>query len=166
MAILYKLYQDNRSNSLYPGKWYAKAVHQNIVGLDAVAQRIQRNCSMKKSDVLAVLTEMVEVMKDELQSSNIVRLDGFGQFKVGMRTRPAATAADFNSAKHVAGYRINFLPASHSLPNGVNAKGHVKHIVVRDLLDGISCKEASKNKVDTSKPVAPAEGGGNKQPGA
>ncbi|SFG63693.1 HU family DNA-binding protein [Prevotella sp. KH2C16] len=165
MAILYRLYQDNRSNSLYPGKWYAKAVHQNIVGLDTVAERIQRNCSMKKSDVLAVLTEMVEVMKDELQSSNIVKLDGFGQFKVGITTKPAATAADFNAAKNVAGYRVNFLPASHSLPNGVNEKGHTRHIVVRNMLDGITCREAPKNTVDTSKPAAPAEGD-NKQPGA
>lgn len=160
MAILYRLYQDNRTNSLHPGKWYAKAVHQNIVGLDAVADRIQRNCSMKKSDVLAVLTELVEVMKDELQRSNIVKLEGFGQFKVGIRTKPASSAADFSPTKHVSGYRINFLPASHSMPNGVNAKGHVKRIVVRELLDGINCKEVKKNKVDTSKPVTPPAGGG------
>ena len=153
MAILYKLWQDNRKTSLYPGKWYAKAVHQTTVGLSDVAERIQRNCSMKKSDVQAVLTEMVEVLKDELQNSNIVRLDGFGSFKVGMKTKPAATAAAFNAAKNVAGYRINFLPASHSLPNGVNTKGHARHTVIRNLLEGVNCKETMQNAV--SKAVAP-----------
>lgn len=151
MAILYKLWQDNRKNTMYPGKWYARAVHQSTVNLEYVAERIQRNCSMKKSDVLAVLTEMVEVMKDELQNSNNVKIDGLGLFTVGMKTKPAATAADFNPSKHVAGYRVNFLPSSYSIPNGVNEKGHTKHIVVRLLLDGITCKEAAKNDVDTSK---------------
>ena len=157
MAILYKLWQDNRKTSLYPGKWYAKAVHQTTVGLSDVAERIQRNCSMKKSDVQAVLTEMVEVMKDELQNSNIVRLDGFGSFKVGMKTKPAATAAAFNVAKNVAGYRINFLPASHSLPNGVNAKGHARHIIVRNLLEGASCKETTQNTVSKKVVTPPAK---------
>lgn len=151
MAILYKLWQDNRKNTMYPGKWYARAVHQSVVDLDAVAERIQRNCSMKKSDVLAVLTELVEVMKDELQNSNIVKLDGFGQFKVGMKTKPASTAADFNPSKHVAGYRVNFLPSCHIVVNGVNAKGNAKRTVIRDLLEGITCKEAAKNTVDTTK---------------
>jgi hypothetical protein len=32
--------------------------------LSALAERIQRNCTAKKSDVLAVLTELVEVMQD------------------------------------------------------------------------------------------------------
>jgi predicted histone-like DNA-binding protein len=147
MAILYKLWQDNRKTSLYPGKWYAKAVHQTTIGLNDVAARIERNCSMKKSDVLAVLTEMVEVLKDELQNSNIVKLDGFGAFKVGMKTKPAATAADFNPATNVTGYHVNFLPASHSLPNGTNAKGHAKRTIVRDLLEGTSCKETTQNAV-------------------
>lgn len=157
MAILYKLWQDNRKTSLYPGKWYAKAVHQTTISLNDVAEKIERNCSMKKSDVQAVLTEMVEVLKDELQNSNIVRLDGFGSFKVGMKTKPAATAAAFNPAKNVAGYRINFLPASHALPNGVNAKGHAKRTIVRDLLEGTSCKETTQNTVSKKVVTPPAK---------
>lgn len=151
MAILYKLWQDNRSSSSYKGKWYGRAIHQNTVDLSAISDRIQRNCSMKKSDVMAVLIELVEVMKDELQNSNVVKIDGFGLFKVGLQTKPAATAAEFNPARNVTGYRVNFLPASHSVPNGVNTKGNARHKVIRDLLDGASCKEAAKNAVDTSK---------------
>lgn len=150
MAILYKLWQDNRKNTMYPGKWYARAVHQSTVTLSDVSDRIQRNCSMKKSDVNAVLTEMVEVMKDELQNSNRVCIDGLGTFKVGMRTKPAATAKDFNPSKHVSGYRVNFLPSSHNVKNGVNEKGNAKHVVIYELLDGVTCKETAKNSVDTS----------------
>lgn len=151
MAVLYKLWQDNRKNTMYPGKWYARAVHQNTFNLEKLSERIQRNCSMKKSDVLAVLTEMVEVMKDELQNSSTVRIDGFGSFSVGLKTKPAATAADFNAAKNVAGYRVNFRPASHTVANGVTAKGNASRKVIYDLTDGISCMETSKNTVDTTK---------------
>lgn len=151
MAVMYKLWQDNRKNTMYPGKWYARAVHQSVIDLSEISERIQRNCSMKKSDVQAVLTEMVEVMKDELQNSNIVKIDGFGQFKVGMKTKPASTAADFNASKNVSGYRVNFLPASHRVVNGTNAKGNAKRMVVYDMLEGITCRETSKNTVDTTK---------------
>lgn len=151
MAILYKLFQDNRKNSSYPGKWYARAIHQNIVGLDDIAERIQRNCSMKMSDVLAVLTEMREVIKDELQASNAVRLDGIGIFSPGIKTIPADTAADFSPLKNIVGYRINFKPASHVQNVGVKTTGGVKRMTVKDWTVGITCKEAHKNAVDTEK---------------
>ena len=41
--------------------------------LKQLADRIQRQCSMTKGDVLAVLTELVTVMKDELQNSHKVK---------------------------------------------------------------------------------------------
>ena len=77
---------------------------------DKLADRIQRNCSMKRSDVLAVLAELVEVMTDELQLGNRVKLNGFGSFKVGMKTTPAETEEDFTVTKnvkslHVSGFR-------------------------------------------------------------
>lgn len=150
MAILYKLYQDNRKNSSYPGKWYARAVHQNTVGLSEIAARIQRNCSMKKSDVIAVLTELIEVMRDELQASNAVKLDGIGIFRAGIKTIPADTAADFSPLKNVVGYRINFMPTVHAQADGVKADGAPKRVWIKDWQIGATCKEAPKNAVDTT----------------
>ena len=95
MAVLYRLYQNNRKNSEFSGKWYARSVMTNTIDTAAIAERIQRNCTVKKSDVVAVLTELVEVMKDELQNSHSIKLDGFGFFRIGLHTAPANTAADF-----------------------------------------------------------------------
>ena len=41
---------------------------------------LQRNCTVKKADILAVLDELVETMRDQLQDSKRVKLDGFGSF--------------------------------------------------------------------------------------
>ncbi|MBR7049623.1 MAG: HU family DNA-binding protein, partial [Prevotella sp.] len=85
--IRYKLYQDNRKNSTTRGQWYGRAAVMGTTNLETLAARIQRNCTAKKSDVLAVLTELVEVMQDELQEGRRVKLDGFGSFKIGLSTK-------------------------------------------------------------------------------
>lgn len=110
MAVLYKLYQNNRKNSSTRGQWYARATMTNDVTLEKLASIIQRNCSMKKSDVLAVLTELVEVMQDELQASHRVKIDGFGSFKIGLRSKGAESPKLFSVSKHITGLRVNFQP--------------------------------------------------------
>jgi predicted histone-like DNA-binding protein len=82
----------------------------NDVTLEKLASIIQRNCSMKKSDVLAVLTELVEVMQDELQASHRVKIDGFGSFKIGLRSKGAESPKLFSVSKHITGLRVNFQP--------------------------------------------------------
>ncbi len=78
MAVLYKLYQDNRDTSTHKGEWYARAKTLDTVTLNEIAQRIQDNTTAKKADALAVLTEMVEVVRDYLQKSYRVKIDGLG----------------------------------------------------------------------------------------
>ena len=142
MAISYKLMQNTNEDSAYNGQFYAKAVHTDEINLDAIAERIQRNCSMKKSDCLAVLTELVEVMKDELQASHIVRIDGLGTFKVGIRGKYAESIAKFNPNVNIVGYKVNFRPSYTTIKTGtsVDAKGavHIKKAAVADLTKDIT----------------------------
>lgn len=114
--IQYVTYQDNRKsgNKL----WYGRAIHPNTVDLDHLADRIQRSCSLTKGDVLACLTELVVVMNDELQSSNAVKLNGFGTFKIGLKTVGADIEKEFNANDNIKGFRVNFLPEG-SKTNGV-----------------------------------------------
>jgi len=120
--IRYKLYQDNRKNSTHKGEWYARAVVMGVTNLETLANRIQRNCTAKKSDVMAVLTELVEVMQDELQEGNRVKLDGFGSFKLGIKTSPATTAKDFSASKNVKGVHVLFQPESKKSADGTRVK--------------------------------------------
>ena len=107
MALLYKLVRDNRKDS--NNLWYGKAVQINSIDMEGIAEIIQRNCTVKKSDVLAVLTELVETMTDQLQNSVTVKLDGFGTFKIGLKTVGAVKAEDFAVSRNVRGLRVNFL---------------------------------------------------------
>ncbi len=140
--ITYKLYQDNRRNNPNKGKWYARAIHVETIDTNKLAAVIQRNCTVKRSDVVAVITELVEVMQDELQSGKRVKLDGFGTFKINIKTIGADTAADFKAGKHIVGSRVNFFPAT--TVDGNKKRHHT-------LLDGAQFGETPKNDVVTDK---------------
>lgn len=133
MAVMYKLYQEIKETSKFKGKWYARAVITDVVDTDVLADRIQRNCSMKRSDVKAVLTELVEVMNDELQASHRVKLDGFGSFKIGLTTKPADTPKDFTAATNVVGMRVNFMPETHfNRANRTRSKAFITGATVKE----------------------------------
>ena len=93
------MYQDKRRTSAFSGKWYARTVVSNVVSTEQIAEKIQRNCSMKKSDVTAVLQELSEVFREELLDGNRVIIDGIGSFKVGMSSGPADSSADWSVTK-------------------------------------------------------------------
>ena len=82
MSVFYRLHQDQSTGTKRSGKWYARAVPTACIGTRQLAEIIQRNCTVKKSDVMAVLEELVEVMKDQMQDSKRVKLDGFGSQQV------------------------------------------------------------------------------------
>ena len=113
MAVLYRLQKNLNPKSSSYGKVFAKAVITNTADLQVLAERIQRNCTAKKSDVLAVLTELVEVMQDELQNGHKVKLDGFGSFKIGIRGTTAESIKDFKVTENVKGLHVNFQPEVH-----------------------------------------------------
>ena len=113
MPVFYKLYQENNPKSVNVGKWYAKAKCLGYWDLEKIADHIQDNVSAKKSDVIAVLKELVVVMAEAFDSGYGVSLDGFGKFKIGLRTKPANSAKEFTVAKNIVGSRINFQPETH-----------------------------------------------------
>ena len=57
MAIFYRLVRDERKDSPYKGMYFARAVNLGTIETDELARIIERNCSVKRSDVLAVLAE-------------------------------------------------------------------------------------------------------------
>lgn len=87
MAVKYKIYQSKR-NDRFKGRWYARAVHEGTVTTDDLADIMQDNCTVKRSDILAVISELVEVMRTQLQNSMRVKLDRFGTFKLAYPPHP------------------------------------------------------------------------------
>ena len=145
MAVLYRLSQNKMEGSKAYGKWYAQAVMTGVVDTNALATIMQRNCTVKKADILAVITELIETMQDQLQDSKRVKLDGFGSFKIGIENEKggALTAAEFSASKNVKGLHVLFLPEVKTDSTGVRQKTFITGCIVQ---------EAPKNLVDTTKP--------------
>lgn len=147
MAIRYRKVQNKREGSGAFGKWYGRAVIMDEVSTKMLAEEISHSTTVTQADVLAVLAETATIMKRHLQDSQKVRLDGIGTFRVGIATKPAATSADFDSAK-IVGYHIVYAPERTFTTTGANEKGHRTGYYTKNLLEGITAKEAPKNAVE------------------
>lgn len=150
--ITYKLKQYKNSNSSYNNFFYPRAVVTGEIDLNGIAEKVQANSSLKRSDVLACLTELSEVMREALLDGKRVRLNGLGMFKVGIVTKKMVEdIKDFNVSECVGGYKINFLPeytldANHrhqnKLISGASATAYGEYV------QGVNEKEGKKiNKI-------------------
>lgn len=150
MAVQYRLYQNNNSRSPQYKKWYARAVMIDTADTNRLAEQIEANCTVKRADVLAVLSELVVVMKQELQSSKRVKLDHFGTFKLGLTTGPSDTAKDFTAAQNVKDIHVLFQPELRIDKNGRRT---------RSFIDGCKVTELPKNDAPDSSDGS-GDGGG------
>ena len=151
MAVFYKLHQEKRKESKFKGQWYARAVATETVNTMALADIMQQNCTLKRSDIVAVIAELVDVMKQQLQDSKRIKLDGLGTFKIGLNTKPAAKAEDFNVTKNVVGTHVLFRP---------EVRVNKDKSRVKALLHGCKVRELPDNKVEKARKKALSGAGG------
>ena len=142
MSVLYRLHQDQSVGTKRSGKWYARMVPIGMIDTRGLAEIIQRNCTVKRSDVMAVLEELeelVDTMRDQLQDSKRVKLDGFGSFKIGINCRGARSAKAFTINDNIEGLHVVFTPERTHDQAGNK---------VKQFLQGVSVEELPENKVD------------------
>ena len=154
MPVLFKLFQDNRANSATKGKFYARALVTGVKDLNALSKEIAHATTVTEADCLAVLKELSNVMVSRLQDGYRIVLPDIGSFKIGLRTKPADTAAAFNAAKNVSGYRLNFVPAF-----SVQGSGKGSRRLYR-AFEGIRIEQTPVNNVSKTPTTKPAEGEG------
>ena len=136
MAVFYRLSQVTSPKQKGYGKWYPRAVMTNTVDTDALATIMQRNCTVKKSDILAVISELIETMQDQLQDSKRVKLNGFGSFKIGMSSTGAEKASDFDARKHIKGLHVLFMPEVKTDSEGQRQKTFISGCSVQEVPKG------------------------------
>ena len=84
MAQKFKKLQNTNDDSTAFGKWFATAVYdQHFITTEELAEFIQTQASVKKSDIKAVLDELGAALKHFFELGQKVKLDGIGIFKVG-----------------------------------------------------------------------------------
>ena len=161
-----KLKNNNRANAKAYGKYFATAVYDNhFVGTDEIADFIQRQASVKKSDIKAVLQELGEAMKHLFEMGQKIKLEGIGILKVGFSSIGVAKAEEC-SASTITTRRILFQPETERVVVGQQKRtdGTVKqkYVTAISLLKDVVFEETHDNSMNTeSESPSTGNGGGN-----
>ena len=140
--------QNKNSFSQAYGKYFAQAVYDNhFIGTEELADFIQRQASVKKSDIKAVLQELGEAFKHFFEMGQKIKLDGIGIFKVGFSSIGVNKLEDCG-AQTITTRRVLFQPETtrvvvgqQKLDNGtvkqkyVNAITMLKDVVFEETHD-------------------------------
>ena len=130
------------------GKYFAQAVYDNhFIGTEELSDFIQRQASVKKSDIKAVLQELGEAFKHFFEMGQKIKLDGIGIFKVGFSSIGVNKLEDCG-AQTITTRRVLFQPETtrvvvgqQKLDNGtvkqkyVNAITMLKDVVFEETHD-------------------------------
>ena len=144
--------QNKNSSSTAFGKYFAQAVYDNhFVGTEELADFIQRQASVKKSDIKAVLQELGEAFKHFFEMGQKIKLDGIGIFKVGFSSIGVTKLEDCG-AQTITTRRILFQPETSRVVVGQEKKedGSVKQKYVNaiSLLKDVTFEETHDNAMN------------------
>jgi predicted histone-like DNA-binding protein len=155
--------QNKNSQSPAYGKYYATAVYDtNFIGTEELSEFIQRQASVKKSDIKAVLQELGEAFKHFFELGQKIKLDGIGIFKVGFSSIGVVKLEDCG-AQTITTRRVLFQPETtrvvvgqQKMPNGsvkqkyVNAITMLKDVVFEETHDNAMNIEPESSNGDDS----------------
>ena len=158
----------NSHNVQSYGKYYATAVYDNhFIGTEELADFIQQQASVKKSDIKAVLDELGGAMKHYFELGQKVKLDGIGIMKVGFSSIGVAKLEDCTSAT-ITTRRVLFQPETERVVVGQEKKpdGSVKQKYVNaiTLLKDVVFEETHDNTMN-AEPETTSEGGESQNQG-
>ena len=147
-----KSQNNNSHNATSYGKYYATAVYDNhFIGTEELADFIQSQASVKKSDIKAVLDELGAAMKHYFELGQKVKLDGIGILKVGFSSIGVARIEDCTSAT-ITTRRVLFQPETERVVVGQEKKpdGSVKQKYVNaiTLLKDVVFEETHDNAMN------------------
>ena len=160
-----KTQSNNSHNSGSFGKYYATAVYDNhFIGTEELADFIQQQASVKKSDIKAVLDELGAAMKHYFELGQKVKLDGIGILKVGFSSIGVNKKDDCTAAT-ITTRRVLFQPETERVVVGQvkNKEGKIvqKYVNAITLLKDVVFEETHNNAMN----VEPEEDNGSTENG-
>ena len=157
--------QNKNSKSIAFGKYFASAVYdEKFITTEQIADFIQQQCSIKKSDIKAALDELGGAMKHFFELGQKIRLDGIGIFKVGFSSIGVNKVEDCSAAT-ITERRILFQPETERVVVGqtTNKEGKIvqKYVVAKSLIKDVLFEETHENAMKSpSTPSTPSTGSG------
>ena len=131
MAVLYKTVQSILENKNGIKVFYPRVVLKGNVSTDQIALEIAEYSSLSKGDTKNVIDNLVRVLTTHLQSSESVTLDGFGTFRVVMKSRGKGVKNKEEVSASQASLQIHFTPAS--------TRNSDRTVATRSLVTGVKC---------------------------
>ena len=131
MPVFYKAAQSILENKAGKTLFYPRIVLKGNVTTDQIAREIAEYSSLSKGDTKNTIDNLVRVMTTHLQSSESVTLDGFGTFRMTMKSNgKGVEAADKVSAAQ-ATLTVRFLPSYTKNPD--------RTVATRSMVTGVKC---------------------------
>lgn len=124
MAVPYKkILRKNPQDKANTGKYYPQLVTQgNSVGLDYIADIMQRFSSLSQGDIKSVLDNFVEAMRIALAGGVSVNIADFGVFSLTAKAEGKEEKKDC-TARCIKSVNINFRPSTTVKPSLVGTRG-------------------------------------------
>ena len=105
--IRYKIYKNNNKKSAGYGRFYARAVCEETIGLKSLAAYMAaHNVPYSEGCIYGVLRDMVASIKEIIIDGKNVKLDDLAIFSAGLRTIGAESALAFAPAKHIKAVKL------------------------------------------------------------
>ena len=152
--------KNNNPRSKSFGKFFAQAIYgEKFIETEDIADFIQQQASVKKSDIVAVLTELGDAMKHYFEMGQKVRIKGFGIFKVGFSSIGVVNKEECTAAT-ISSRRVLFQPESERVvvgqEIGENGKLKQKYVVAKRMIKDVSFEETPDNIMNIKEPTAPS----------
>ena len=133
MSVKYRKVKNNRKGSKTQGKIYGKAVSVGVMHTKEIAGKISERCTLTEPDVIAVINALQTEISYGLADSKRIVLDGFGSFKVGLKTTPADTPKKFGNS-NIVGIHVNFIPSTEMYMNK-RMKSMLRSVKVEEMTE-------------------------------
>ena len=122
MSQKIQVYKNTNESSSSFGKFYVRAVYDDsYITTEELADFIQMQATVKRSDCKAVLDELGSAFKHFFELGQKIKLDNIGIFKVGVTSSPSNTLEGCGAA-NVKSSHIIFSPEPESIPTGDTAQ--------------------------------------------
>lgn len=92
-------------------KYYATAVYGDEIDVNDLAKEISKSCTLTSADIVAVIESFLDKIPQYLKTSNRIRLNKFGIFKLSFSSMGREDAKDV-SPKDITGVRVLFKPSA------------------------------------------------------
>lgn len=115
MANKYALQKNTNSKSLAFGKYYARPIYdEKFVELDELADFIQTQASVKRSDCKAVIDELGGAIQHYLGQGRKVKVNGLGIFKPSLSSRGIGDITKWNPEQDIKRTYLLFTPETET----------------------------------------------------